>query len=106
MGNVSNRELMKRIDDEDGVKMLQAVDQLFANYDSDKSGVLEGQEFNKLLDDLTLYFYEKCEAKEPGTHSRREIWNWLKRWLDTNADDRCERHELEANLKKLMDAND
>ena len=103
MGNSSNKALLKKIDDHDGSKSLAEMSKLFAHYDKDKSGVLEGQEFKSLLDDLTEYFFAKVEAQHPGTHNKEQVWNWLKAWLDPNSDNRCEKFEMEANLKKLME---
>eukprot|EP01013_Petalomonas_cantuscygni_P030899 TRINITY_DN5698_c0_g1_i1.p1 TRINITY_DN5698_c0_g1~~TRINITY_DN5698_c0_g1_i1.p1 ORF type:complete len:104 (+),score=8.01 TRINITY_DN5698_c0_g1_i1:1-312(+) len=81
------------------------VDKLFDLLDKDKSGVLEGKEYQSFMDEATKYMLG--DLKKAGhNYDEPTIRAWLKQWIDANGDGKITRAELKANLKAVLDAGE
>eukprot|EP00669_Euglena_mutabilis_P006962 TRINITY_DN239_c0_g2_i4.p1 TRINITY_DN239_c0_g2~~TRINITY_DN239_c0_g2_i4.p1 ORF type:complete len:123 (-),score=43.93 TRINITY_DN239_c0_g2_i4:179-508(-) len=100
-GQHSHHSVLKRIDAQHG-SATNYVDKLFSQYDRDGSGVVSGQEYHALINDVTDYVQE--DLKKQGHHfERHEVHSWVQHSLDSNRDGHITRRELENNLKRVLD---
>eukprot|EP00669_Euglena_mutabilis_P006959 TRINITY_DN239_c0_g1_i1.p1 TRINITY_DN239_c0_g1~~TRINITY_DN239_c0_g1_i1.p1 ORF type:complete len:121 (-),score=43.42 TRINITY_DN239_c0_g1_i1:193-522(-) len=100
-GGHSHHSALQRIDQQHG-GALNYVDKLFTQYDRDRSGVLEGHEYQSLINDVTDFMVE--DFRRQGHHyDRHVVHGWVQHSLDPNRDGRITRRELENNLKRVLD---
>eukprot|EP00993_Chasmostoma_nieuportense_P006486 NODE_7118_length_464_cov_98.154303_g6952_i0.p2 GENE.NODE_7118_length_464_cov_98.154303_g6952_i0~~NODE_7118_length_464_cov_98.154303_g6952_i0.p2 ORF type:complete len:104 (+),score=31.76 NODE_7118_length_464_cov_98.154303_g6952_i0:62-373(+) len=97
-------KMLKNIDKGTG-NCDKEIDKLFNKLDKDKSGVLEGKEYDDFLNDAMKYMHSDLKK---GGHQYDEptIREWLKQWLDPNGDGKITRSELKQNLKAVLDAGE
>eukprot|EP00996_Jenningsia_fusiforme_P005094 NODE_5998_length_616_cov_423.155203_g5595_i0.p2 GENE.NODE_5998_length_616_cov_423.155203_g5595_i0~~NODE_5998_length_616_cov_423.155203_g5595_i0.p2 ORF type:complete len:104 (-),score=36.01 NODE_5998_length_616_cov_423.155203_g5595_i0:190-501(-) len=101
-GNASS--ILKKID-QSGGSTDKEIDKLFDKLDKDRSGSLDGKEYQAFFDDATKYML--ADLKKSGhDYDEPTISGWLKQWLDPNGDGKVTRAELKANLKAVLDAGE
>eukprot|EP00812_Abedinium_dasypus_P012344 NODE_5867_length_548_cov_289.397566.p1 GENE.NODE_5867_length_548_cov_289.397566~~NODE_5867_length_548_cov_289.397566.p1 ORF type:complete len:108 (-),score=32.74 NODE_5867_length_548_cov_289.397566:98-421(-) len=106
MGGGDSKGLLKKIDDGKG-NVKNEIEKLFKAYDKDHSGALEGAEFEKLIEDLTNYAFEQCEAKEPGhQYDKDAMRGWVRAWMDTSGDGRCTLEEMMTGVQVVLDGDE
>eukprot|EP00178_Gracilaria_changii_P015607 TRINITY_DN43727_c0_g1_i1.p1 TRINITY_DN43727_c0_g1~~TRINITY_DN43727_c0_g1_i1.p1 ORF type:complete len:107 (-),score=26.45 TRINITY_DN43727_c0_g1_i1:110-430(-) len=97
--------LLKKIDAKDGGAQGE-ITKLFNKFDKDKSGTLTGDEFSKLLDEVTNYVYKEIEGMEKGDQYDREVVrDYVKNFIDCNKDGSATLSELQARLPALLNAD-
>eukprot|EP01003_Olkasia_polycarbonata_P000576 NODE_1117_length_603_cov_732.920578_g1043_i0.p1 GENE.NODE_1117_length_603_cov_732.920578_g1043_i0~~NODE_1117_length_603_cov_732.920578_g1043_i0.p1 ORF type:complete len:110 (-),score=44.93 NODE_1117_length_603_cov_732.920578_g1043_i0:148-477(-) len=100
--------LLKKIDagKEGDAKTDKALDKLFNTYDKDKSGLLEGEEFSKLLNDVSKYVHDEVEAMAAGDQYDEEaVRAWVTQWMDPSGDGKCSLAEMKKGLQVVLDAD-
>ena len=97
-------KLLKAVDAGKG-NCDKQIDELFKKLDKDKSGVLEGKEYETFLDEATKYML--ADLKKAGhDYDDPTIRAWVKQWIDRNGDGKITLNELRANLKAVLDAGE
>jgi Ca2+-binding EF-hand superfamily protein len=76
-------------------QLRQAIEAIFAKYDADKSGTLEGNEIFSLINDAFKSLGRQRQVKE------EEVNQFIKA-IDKNGDSKISKHELFEILKKLI----
>eukprot|EP00996_Jenningsia_fusiforme_P005837 NODE_6910_length_523_cov_56.540084_g6480_i0.p1 GENE.NODE_6910_length_523_cov_56.540084_g6480_i0~~NODE_6910_length_523_cov_56.540084_g6480_i0.p1 ORF type:complete len:105 (+),score=34.22 NODE_6910_length_523_cov_56.540084_g6480_i0:84-398(+) len=104
MGGNQSAAILKKIDQSTG-NTDKEIDKLFNKLDKDHSGALEGKEYQNFFDEATAYMLG--DLKKAGhAYDEPTIRQWLKQWLDPNADGKITRAEMKANLKAVLDAGE
>jgi len=88
---------------------LNVLDKLFDMYDKDGNGLLEGEEYDKVISELSLHVHR--EAEERGAKYGKKtfvpplnvIENWVKEVVDPNSDGAITREEARVGIKKVVD---
>eukprot|EP00178_Gracilaria_changii_P022155 TRINITY_DN65677_c0_g1_i1.p1 TRINITY_DN65677_c0_g1~~TRINITY_DN65677_c0_g1_i1.p1 ORF type:complete len:105 (+),score=16.52 TRINITY_DN65677_c0_g1_i1:28-342(+) len=95
--------LLAKIDagKEGDAKTEKLVHKLFTSYDKDKSGQIDGDEFQKFIFDVTKYV--KGELGEE--YEEEAIRNWVKAWLDPNGNCKITLQDLQAGIHTVLDAD-
>jgi len=113
MGNLSPHQLLVRIDMKDDPDQCgKEFEGLFNKYDADKSGVLEGEEFEKLCTDVGDYVIDEMKTKmkdediylDPANLTA--IREWIKSTFDPDSTGKCSLETVKAKLKSLVDECD
>jgi Ca2+-binding EF-hand superfamily protein len=76
-------------------QLRQAIDAIFAKYDTDKNGTLEGNEIFSLINDAFKSLGRNRQVKE------EEVNQFIKA-IDKNGDSKISKPELFEILKKLI----
>eukprot|EP01003_Olkasia_polycarbonata_P002635 NODE_1559_length_523_cov_1203.012658_g1482_i0.p1 GENE.NODE_1559_length_523_cov_1203.012658_g1482_i0~~NODE_1559_length_523_cov_1203.012658_g1482_i0.p1 ORF type:complete len:113 (-),score=35.83 NODE_1559_length_523_cov_1203.012658_g1482_i0:154-492(-) len=101
---------LKKIDAADGKgdkKAEKEIEKLFAKFDKDKSGQLEGAEFQNLLNEMTKYVHKQMEALAPGDQYEEEaIRGWIQQWMDPSKDGKCSLAEMKAGIAVVLNADE
>jgi len=78
---------------------------LFDLLDKDKSGVLEGKEYNHFIDSATKYM--ESDFKKQGHHyDEATIRQWVRQWIDADGNGRITRQELRSRLQDVLNAGE
>jgi len=92
-----------------GAAALEIVDELFDFYDSDGNQLLEGEEYDKVINDLAKHVMEEAEqraahyGKKGFVPSANVLKDWIKAVVDPNSDGAITREEARAGFKKVVD---
>eukprot|EP00994_Dinema_validum_P005722 NODE_3917_length_510_cov_354.130152_g3342_i0.p1 GENE.NODE_3917_length_510_cov_354.130152_g3342_i0~~NODE_3917_length_510_cov_354.130152_g3342_i0.p1 ORF type:complete len:122 (-),score=61.79 NODE_3917_length_510_cov_354.130152_g3342_i0:145-456(-) len=101
-GNASS--ILKKIDSDDK-NTGKEIDTLFDKLDKDKSGALQGTEYDDFFKMAADYMLS--DLKKAGhDYDNDTISSWLKTWIDPNGDGKVSRQELHDNLKAVLDAGE
>eukprot|EP01006_Ploeotia_vitrea_P031929 TRINITY_DN64215_c0_g2_i1.p1 TRINITY_DN64215_c0_g2~~TRINITY_DN64215_c0_g2_i1.p1 ORF type:complete len:120 (-),score=29.12 TRINITY_DN64215_c0_g2_i1:119-433(-) len=99
----SPAKLLKKIDEgkEGDAKTDKQIEKLFAAYDKDGSGNIDGDEYQKFLGDVTKY----VRGELGDEYDEEAIRSWLKQWLDPNGNCKINMVELRGGICKVLDAD-
>eukprot|EP00164_Ancoracysta_twista_P009680 GFYU01014408.1.p1 GENE.GFYU01014408.1~~GFYU01014408.1.p1 ORF type:complete len:106 (-),score=35.56 GFYU01014408.1:164-481(-) len=101
----ANAKLLKKVDDAAAGSVGKYVDRLFEEYDQDKSGFVEGEEYAKFVADCTTYMVN--DLKKLGhEYSEEDIKSWITQWVDPDSNGKISRAELHANLPGVLNAGE
>jgi len=81
------------------------IDKIFAKFDTDKSGEIEGEELENFMNELCKYL-DKDLKNSGHNYDMRTINDWAKQWVDPNNDGKITLLEMKDNLKALLDSGE
>ena len=102
MGNNVNK-LLATIDHGKQKHVKKSMEKLFDTFDKDKTGYLENDQFESLLQDLVKYIETEADliGDVPGGFEK-ETHDWIKDTLDSNHDGKCSRDEFMKGIEKVL----
>jgi len=87
----------------------KTLDTLFSKFDKDKSGFLEGAEFEGLKNEVKGYAKAEFDKKYkdlPNPYTDEMLDQWVSAWMDPSGDKKCSKDEMIAGLKVIVNYND
>eukprot|EP00992_Anisonema_acinus_P009632 TRINITY_DN5830_c0_g1_i1.p2 TRINITY_DN5830_c0_g1~~TRINITY_DN5830_c0_g1_i1.p2 ORF type:complete len:120 (+),score=43.00 TRINITY_DN5830_c0_g1_i1:70-429(+) len=100
-----DQQALAKIDELEGADADKLIDKLFDELDKDKSGVLDGEEFQHFLSEAAKYM-QRDLAKQGRQYDVDTLRCWIKQWIDPNGDGKVSRAEMKVNLKGILDAGE